>query len=320
MKDLKVWQFILEKYQQQKAVVFLCVMESSGSSPGRQGFKMAVSDDEMCGSVGGGIMEHKFVELAKEMLQKQSEQSLLKKQIHSKQSPVDQSGMICSGEQTLVVYPIKSGDIEAIQKIENAILNNSSAGFEFTSRGIFFISDTIFSQQYSFEKKSETDWQYSEKLYFANHLLIIGGGHVSLALSRLMYDLNFHITVYDDRKELNTWQQNEFAHQKKLIEYENIQALIPENDNQFVVIMTFGYRSDGLVLRQFIKQKYKYLGLLGSKTKVEKMLNELCNEGIEESKIKALHAPIGVQIKSQTPEEIAVSIAAEIILVKNANS
>ena len=80
-----------------------------------------------------------------------------------------------------------------------------------------------------------------------------------------MNDLNFYITVYDDRKELNTWQQNEFAHQKKLIEYENIQALIPENDNQFVVIMTFGYRTDGLVLRQFIKQKYKYLGLLGSK-------------------------------------------------------
>ena len=228
--------------------------------------------------------------------------------------------MICSGEQTLVVYPIKSSDIEAIQKIENAILNNSSAGFEFTSRGIFFISNAILSQQYSFEKKSETDWQYSEKLDFANHLLIIGGGHVSLALSKLMYDLNFHITVYDDRKELNTWQQNEFAHQKKLIEYENIQVLIPENDNQFVVIMTFGYRSDGLVLRQFIKQKYKYLGLLGSKSKVEKMLNELRNEGMEESQIKALHAPIGIQIKSQTPEEIAVSIAAEIILVKNANS
>ena len=124
----------------------------------------------------------------------------------------------------------------------------------------------------------------------------------------------------DDRNDLNTLQQNEFAHQKKIIDYEKIEALIPENENQFVVIMTFGYRTDGMVLRHLIHQKFRYLGLLGSKAKVEKMLNELRSEGIDESKIKALHAPVGIQIKSQTPEEIAVSIAAEIILVKNSNS
>ena len=86
IKDLKLWQFIKEQLEQKQPVVLLCVMESKGSSPGRQGFKMAVTEKDMCGSVGGGIMEHKFVELAREMLKRHELDTLLKQQIHSKLS------------------------------------------------------------------------------------------------------------------------------------------------------------------------------------------------------------------------------------------
>src|SRR5271155_5600131 len=104
VKDLKLWQFITEQLAQKQAVVFLCVLESKGSSPGRQGFKMAVTENDMSGSIGGGIMEHKFVELAREMLKREELDTLLRQQIHSKSAASNQSGLICSGEQTLAVY------------------------------------------------------------------------------------------------------------------------------------------------------------------------------------------------------------------------
>ena len=81
--------------------------------------------------------------------------------------------------------------------------------------------------------------------------------------------------------------------------------------------MTFGYRTDGIVIRQLLNKNYKYIGILGSKTKIAKLLSELQEEGFDEFKIKSLHAPIGLAINSRTPEEIAISIAAEIIQVKN---
>ena len=302
---------MLEQLQQQKPVVFLCVVESNGSSPGRQGFKMAVSQHEICGSVGGGIMEHKFVELAKDIIRNNVDDVIVKEQRHSKNIPINQSGMICSGEQTLAVYPVKQNDWSDIRKITSALENNLSVNFQFSKEG-FLLKDTTVSAVKSFEIFSTTEWTYAESIGFKNHIHIIGGGHVSLAFSKLMRDLDFHVSVYDDRVALNTMQQNIYAHKKHLVNYENISELIP-NGNDFIVVMTFGYRTDSLVLRKIINKNFQYLGLLGSKAKVEKMLQELKEEGWNESLINKIRAPAGIPINSQTPEEIAVSIAAEII-------
>ncbi len=300
-----------------KPVIFLCVLTSKGSSPGRQGFKMAVATNEMYGSVGGGIMEHKFAELAKKMLRKQFEEGLVKQQVHSKSASVNQSGMICSGEQTLALYPLNEKDLTAIKKIVRALENNEPSAFEFSLDGFSFQKKTLQTKEIVFERKSGRDFIYSEKLGYENHLHIIGGGHCSLALSRLMRDLGFKTSVYDDRQGLNTMEKNIYAHHKQLVNYEKIIDSIPEGRNQYVVIMTIGYRKDGIVLRQLINKEFRYLGLLGSNAKIGEMMAELKKEGFKQSKIKAVHAPAGIFIKSETPEEIAVSIAAEIIKAKN---
>ena len=83
--------------------------------------------------------------------------------------------------------------------------------------------------------------------------------------------------------------------------------------------MTFGYRTDEVALRALLGKDFKYLGVLGSKVKIVKMFKKLIAEGIAKEVLDQIHAPIGLQIKSQTTEEIAVSIAAEIIEVKNRN-
>lgn len=304
---------MLEKLKQQKPIVFLCVVKSTGSSPGRQGFKMAVAENEICGSIGGGIMEHKFVELAKNIIKTNAKDVLVKQQQHSKNVSVNQSGMICSGEQTMAVYPVQQNDLTVIQKIIEALEKNQSVHFQFSVEGFSLSEKPDSPLLKAFENNSETEnWKYAEIIGYKNHIHIIGGGHVSLAFSKLMRDLNFHITVYDDREDLNTMQQNGYAHNKQLVNYENIDKLIAD-ENDFVVIMTFGYRTDGIVLRKLTHKNFRYLGLLGSKAKVEKMILELRAEGTDETLIKKIHAPAGLPINSQTPEEIAVSIAAEII-------
>lgn len=315
MKESRLWFFMHEQLLAKKPVVFLCVVESSGSSPGRQGFKMAVTEDELSGSIGGGIMEYKFVEMARDLIKKNKEEPVVKKQVHAKNSSY-QSGMICSGEQTVIIYPVHD-DAEVIYLIAKAFDNNVNGTLRFTNDGLEFDLVPAEGDVYSYTKISETEWNYSEKTGHKNFLYIVGGGHVSLALSKLMHSMDYFIQVYDDRPELNTLMQNYFVHEKHLVNYNHIGELIPEGENNYVVIMTFGYRSDSVVLRELIKKNYRYLGLLGSKAKVKKMLEELKEEGIEEEYINKLYAPIGIQIKSQTPEEIAVSIAAQIIQEKN---
>jgi xanthine dehydrogenase accessory factor len=314
-KESSLWHFIHQMLLQQKPVVLLCVLESSGSSPGRQGFKMAVTEDELHGSIGGGIMEHKFVEMARDLIRKNNEEVMVKKQVHNKNSSY-QSGMICSGEQTVAVYPVND-EPSVVLHIATAIEKNHNGTFSLSPGGFTYSESSLTEETISFHKVSESEWLYSEKTGFKNILTIIGGGHVSLAFSRLMSNMDFFIRVIDDRPALNTLEQNQFAHEKFLVSYDELNNLLPEGENSYVVIMTFGYRSDGIVVRQLLNKNFRYLGLLGSKAKIKKMLNELEEEGFDPAAIQKLHAPVGITINSRTPDEIAVSIAAEIIQEKN---
>jgi len=131
--------------------------------------------------------------------------------------------------------------------------------------------------------------------------------------------MDFYIRVYDDRADLKTMVENDAAHEKYSISnYEHIVNSIPEGTNEYIVIMTFGYRSDDIVIRGLLGKNYRYVGVLGSQTKINKLFDEYSREGISEHWLQQIHTPIGLDIHSQTPEEIAVSIAAEIIKVKNA--
>lgn len=317
-KQLSVWKLIARSLQQKTPVILLYVLESSGSSPGRQGFFMAVNvNGEMEGSIGGGIMEHKFVEMAKEKLRAGSQESGIRKQVHDKSAATNQSGMICSGEQTILLYPVQEKDAVAIQNIIASLEQDKNGTLTLSPEGVQF-DETLSEKNFEYTFQSEEDWMYKEKFGYKNHLFIIGGGHCALAFSRLMSQMDFYIRVYDDRANLKTMQQNDFAHEQKVVpDYSQLTDLIPSGNNHYIVIMTFGYRTDDIALRALLNKEFKYLGLLGSKTKTEKMLDDYRKEGIDEFFLQRVHTPIGAPIKSQTPEEIAVSIAAEIIRVKN---
>jgi xanthine dehydrogenase accessory factor len=319
MQELKLWKFIIDMFKEEIPVALLCVLESKGSSPGRQGFKMAATSNDMTGSIGGGIMEHKLVETAREILHKERNDSIIKEQFHSKSAgQKNQSGMICSGEQTVFLYPVKETDLLQIQNLISSLEENKNGTLKITSEGISY-SDSLPEENYLFQLKNENSFEFIEKTGYKNHLFIIGGGHCSLAFSKIMNEMDFHLHVYEDRPYLFTFLQNDFVQEKKAVnDYSLLKDVIPGGQNHYAVIMTFGYRTDKIALQALIDKNFKYLGVLGSKSKIEKMFDELLAEGIPENQLKKINAPVGINIKSETPEEIAVSIAAEIIKVKNA--
>jgi xanthine dehydrogenase accessory factor len=310
------WQFILNNISNNIAVVLLYVLENKGSSPGRQGFCMAVNaEGYMEGSIGGGIMEHKLVELAKDFLREEKEINILKKQLHHKESATNQSGMICSGEQTVFLYSIKKDDIAIIENIINEKVNT----IYFSNDGIE-VSSKIISNVFIYNYFSDKDWNYVENVYTKNYLHIIGGGHCSLALSKLMSEMDFEIIVYDTRENLSTIIKNESAFQKNILkDYSELNSIIKERPNTYVIIMTLGYRTDAIAFDALRNKNFTYLKMLGSASKLETLHKEYVESGISENKLTALLQPAGVAIRSQTPQEIAISIAAEIIAVKNKN-
>lgn len=333
--EVALWQFAAEQLQHGQFVLLLIVAESSGSSPGRSGYKMAVgADGTLVGSIGGGVMEVNLVERGRDLLltkgshrdgsKTRADESFIVQQIHQKNSN-DASGMICSGKQTVIFRLLTPEDTTAVDGAIRAL--------ELRQRFFLTVTSTSFSleptedrtssaygdEDIYFERLSNGDFVFCERTGHKNELYIVGGGHCSLALSELMSRMDFHIRLFDDRPELNTLEKNKFAHEIKIIDgYEQIGEFIPSGPNTYVVVMTLGYVSDEIVIRSLIDKDLKYFGVLGSKAKMAVLLKTLEKEGFPADGLSRIHTPIGVPINSHTPEEIAVSIAAEIISVKNA--
>ncbi|MEN8117547.1 MAG: XdhC family protein, partial [Bacteroidota bacterium] len=287
---MKIWNFIKSKLTANHNVVLLIVIDSHGSSPGRKGFKMAVSgDDKMFGSVGGGSMEYKLVQLAKKQFI-EPEGIFSKVIMHTSLNDPDDEGMICSGSQHVAFYPINKKHLPLIKFIADA---NEGELF-FTETGFDVNPEVNLSRKTDLKINDERSWYYTEHLGIQNYLYIIGAGHVSISVSRLFKQLGFYITVFDNRnRELTTFKNNRFAHSKKIIDYERITKHITEGDNVYVAIMTFNHADDGNVLRQLINKNVKYLGMMGSAAKVSSVFNKLKSEGLSEEQLKKVDAPIG---------------------------
>jgi xanthine dehydrogenase accessory factor len=158
---MDVWKFIQDKLSAAQQLMLLYVLESEGSSPGRNGFKMAVAaDGSICGTIGGGIMEHKLVEKAKTMLQQNEMVVLLMRQYHDKVHTTDQSGMICSGRQVNVFIPLSSSD----EKIIKTIVQGGQYTIQLSPKGLTIQESVPKDQNFNLQFKSEEDWIYHEKL------------------------------------------------------------------------------------------------------------------------------------------------------------
>lgn len=315
---LTFWTQAQHAVKEYGKVILLYVTNSKGSSPGRQGFRMLIdAHGGMFGSIGGGIMEHKMVEWAKTLISQEAFLPFIKKQIHKDAISENRSGMICDGQQTIAFIWLDSHSLNTIDRIIRILSENKKGTFKISPQGINCYEEPHLDGQYNWEYYHDQKWELKEEIGFKETIYIIGGGHVGLALSEVMNRLGFYVVNIDDRKLLNTMGQNSFAHKKIIAEYGEIEKHIPEGNHQYVALMSFGYRADETCLKRLIGRNYKYLGVMGSQTKMEQLFRNLLDHGFKQTDIDKIYSPIGLKIKSKKPMEIAISVAAEIIAIKN---
>ncbi len=147
-------------------------------------------------------------------------------------------------------------------------------------------------------------------------MFLFGAGHVSRPLCRLAKMAGFRVVVIDDREEFPTTARFPEADELLVRSFDADLNELSLGPNAYIVIITRGHLHDHQILRQVLKKPLGYLGMIGSRRKTGIIFEALRREGFSEEKIKSVHAPIGLAINAQTPEEIAISIIAELIQVR----
>jgi len=319
MNEEHFWRKILKEIEIGNPSVVVTIINREGSAPNIPGAKMFVNRNSFGGTVGGGVSEHRLLELAKNFLEEKKFSVETVHMEHNETAEDDRSGMICSGSQTFALVPLSKNDKPTIEMIIEAYTETKPSVLSISNEGMRVDFGDILTHDKVYSGDNHS-WSYQENIGVQDKLFIIGGGHVSLALSSIIATLGFHITVLDDRKELPTMDANTSAHVKKVISYKDISTIIPEGNNIYVAIMTFGHKSDELVLESIISKKCKYIGMMASPAKKQQIFSNLEEKGISKDLLNNIHSPIGISINSNTPEEIAISITAELIQVKNSNT
>jgi len=286
--------------------VLVFVVDHSGSVPGVTGTRVVVSENGFAGTIGGGAAEMQLIERA---VAHQGDAEIYRF-LHTPSG----GGTLCSGIQDFAIIPLSEDDLDPVQAIVDTVENHRTGTLHLSSDGVAFESGETSPHTWT---DREEAWTYSGPIGLEDTLYIIGGGHVGLALSRIMSTLPFRIVVLDNREDLPTMAANRWAHEQQVISIDEVGAYVEEGDRSWVVIMTFGHTHDRQVLEGLLGRNYGYLGLMGSKAKVRQMFTSMVADGTPEAVLEGVKAPVGMSIGSHTPEEIAISIAAEIIALRN---
>lgn len=303
----------------EKAV--LCtLMASSGSSPRGAGARMAVFEDGSAyGTVGGGQVEYIA---SKEALEVLKTGKTYLRHFGLSLDQVASIGMICGGNVDVYYQLIGKAELpvlyemrEALTKDENSWIymkiaegnvkefrivrqNEASDPELFASKAVFKAGEPVI---------------YTDPLVRSGRTYIFGGGHVGQALVPVLASVGFKVCLFDSRDYLATPENFPAAEEVICGDYNHIDEKVNITENDFVVIMSPGHKSDFDLLKQVLKKKTRYVGCIGSRAKVAKTQEMLREAGIPEEVIQSVHSPIGLRIRAETPAEIAISIAGEMI-------
>lgn len=308
------WQWIGEALASGEPVMLLIVTDSSGSSPGKAGAKMAVSPTGCTGTIGGGAIENGLIQSARESLSAGDTEPKVYCRAHHSSEKGQDSGMICGGEQTVLAYPCRLHELPLFEQLAECCRRRTPMWLVLSRQGLQLLEPE--SESYPAGFNPGADWFYREVIGRRKSVYIIGGGHVSLMLSKMLNLLDFDIVVIDEREALETMKNNDAAWKKIVIPYAEVDKVIPEGAEVFVIVMTHSHRTDTEVLAKLAGKNVAYLGLLGSRKKVA-AIREILSRQLPAQHLQKLRAPVGLPIKSHTPAEIAISIAAELIQVIN---
>jgi xanthine dehydrogenase accessory factor len=344
---------ILEKQPAYNNLVLATVTDNIGSTPQKPGSSALFGRDGLItGTVGGGILEGKVSEFAKKSyLSKDSGhlRFMLDKDISQKEEA------ICGGEISILVDADPFIHLSVFKEIKQS-LQDRIPGVLITMVTVLNEAKVFINRYWTADnKKPDLPATFGEKIepevfrmiaagkpdnfsqmelslpgevpstlvflepvFPLPHLVIAGAGHIGKALSHLGSMLDFEVTVIDDRQEYaNSGNLPDADHLIVKDIGEAVKELDKTSDT-YIVIVTRGHNDDAKALKPCIGSDAAYVGMIGSKVKVAKMRTEFIQQGwTTGEQWSRIFTPIGMDIKSKTVEEIAVSIAAQLILVKN---
>ncbi len=212
--------------------------------------------------------------------------------------------------------------VEAIRSGRSPILFTAVSGENIGSTALFdnghcFGNDSV-ARAISSDVKLPVilDDVLVERITTPPHLVLCGAGHVSVYTAKIAKMVGFKVTVIDERGDFANSER--FPEADAIVSLPYREALEAINDpNTYYVIVTRGHKDDNLCLETILNKPYAYCGMIGSKSKVQIVFNDLIARGYPKEKLNTVHSPIGLSIGANTPEEIAVCIVGEMIQVKN---
>jgi len=351
----EIFETLDQLFEKDGSAVLATIIRQAGPSPRGAGTKCLIMDDgSFIGTIGGGILEAQTLEKAREVFDAGLPVRLY---FSLEGTDVAETDMLCGGRVEVFLEPISALNpthVAVFQKAGKG-LGQGGGGLLVTlidrkrwqdgeSPKLFLgkngeragslpdaqeIEDLLAkrlgkimrSRQLSLFSMNDDEGNpvevLAEPIMATSHLYVFGAGHVSKQIVPLANLVDFHVVVIDDREEFADPRFFPEAAEIRYMPFKGAIETLPINKSSFVVIVTRGHMDDKTVLAQSLKTGARYIGMIGSKRKRDIIYEKLLEEGLTQQDIDRVHSPIGLDIGAETPEEIAVSIVAELIKVRN---
>ena len=315
------WEQVGGHLERGERVFVACVAEHTRGSPGTAGAKLLVAEGGgLFGTVGGGMMEHRMVEQARTLLREGGAQPEKHTLVHSDTAEGERSGLVCEGSQTNV-FCVLAGDRDraAVAAIAAAVSEDRAAWMVIDGAGLRLTEREPDFPRPPFALTGEGErWRYEEDLLNRRRLVVIGGGHCAVALAEVTARLGYRAQIFDTRTEVVTHDRAAaLGTVTHVADYAAAGPLIAYPELTAVVVMTADYLTDVRALLGTADLPFPFVGLMGGRRKIARIFAQLREEGVPQEALDQVHAPVGLDIGSDTPEEIAVSVAAQILRERN---
>lgn len=336
-----IYQKILELLESGKKIILAKTIRRTGSTPRDIGSMcIFTEDDELIGTIGGGLLEYKARKKAMTLLE--SGESYIY-EFKLSNDDLAKNGMICGGDVDLFLEPLfpenrntvnffrtlnsslaQSEPMTLVTRIENG----SCAGSD-KARMLISGTDVLFGRIDDFntewidqtdsfpftliEPENQGPAFFIEKLVQQPRVYLFGAGHVSVFVAKLAAFTGFDVTVIDDRKDFANPLRFPDADEIQVLDFKEAFSKLDIRENAYILIITRGHLHDKIVLEMALETPAAYIGMIGSVKKRNTIYRDLMSNGVTKERLDAVYSPIGIDINAETPEEIAVSIVAELI-------
>ena len=346
-----VYSEIVKSLAKKEKLALATLITRVGSAPRAVGAKYLIrADGSSVGSIGGGCVEAEVWQKAQKVME-EARGEILHFDLTSEQ--LAEGGLICGGNIDIFLEPLGEDFLNIYQEAARIRLRGGvailatlvSADRDFPKgEGSKILIKTSGEKvgsllgEVELEKKilSEGEILLREKrpkvvtlssehskmevllepIFSEPTVYIFGGGHISEQLAPFVKKVHFRVVIIDDREMFANRQRFPEADEVIVSEFEECFDQLSIDNSSYIVIVTRGHLYDAFVLERAIKTNARYIGMIGSKKKIMTLYQGLMKKGISKETLKRVRAPIGLEINSETPEEIAVSIAAELIKVR----